>query len=122
MSRHVSPLGPQDVSVPVAGYFRHRLRSGSIAVGVRIHYGPPLDPVTGEVLDRSWRWMADVNGKPFADFDRIWPGCTGEPISEAEYHNYCARQRWAREHAPESSYAEPGRKMDPFSAATPLPF
>jgi len=112
----------QDVSKPEAGYFRFRLSGRSVAVGVRIHYGPPIDPVTGEVLDRSWRWQADVNGEPYADFDRIWPGCTGEPISEADYTTYCNRQRWAREHAPDSSYAEPGRKRDPLSTQEPLQF
>ncbi|MDE2436460.1 MAG: hypothetical protein KGM49_09385 [Sphingomonadales bacterium] len=112
----------QDVSRPQEGFYRHRLSGRSVVVGVRIHYGPPLDPVTGEELDRSWRWQSEVNGDPYADFDRIWPGCTGDPITEAEYRNYCNRQRWAREHAPESSYAEPGRRHDPLSSATPLPF
>lgn len=111
-----------DVSCPVAGFFRHRLRGGAVKVGIRIHYGPPLDPITGEELDRSWRWMSDVNGEPYGDFDRVWPGCTGEPISEAEYRTYCERQRWARENAPNSSYAEPGRKRDPLSLNEPLPF
>ena len=112
----------QDVSTPCAGFFRHRLRGGSIIVGVRIHYGPPLDPVTGEELDRSWRWMASVNGEPFADFDWVWPGCAGSPITEAEYRDYCNRQTWAREHAPASAYAEPGRKHDPLSANALMPF
>ena len=112
----------QDVSKPVAGFFRHRLRSGSIMVGIRIHYGPPLDPVTGEVLDRSWRWMADVNGEPFADFDWVWPGCTGQPISEAEYGAYCRRKKWAEQNAPDSAYAQQGKRWDPLSASELLPF
>lgn len=112
----------QDVSRPVAGFFRHRLRSGGVAVGVRIHYGPPLDPVTGEELDRSWRWMADINGEPFDDFDRVWPGCTGDPISEAQYRSYCAQQDWARENAPGSAWADPHLRVDPLSRSTPLQF
>ena len=111
-----------DVSTPKAGFFRHRLSSQSVAVGVRIHFGPPLDPVTGEELDRSWRWQADVNGEPFDDFDRIWPACLAEPISEADYLIFCKRQDWARENAPDSSYAKPGRKYDPLSTTQPLPF
>lgn len=111
-----------DVTEPVAGFYRYRLRSQSVRVGVRIYYGPPLDPVTGEVLDRSWRWQADVNGEPFADFDRIWPDCTGEPITEADYQTFCARQTWARQNAPDSSHAEPGRRHDPLSTKTLLPF
>jgi hypothetical protein len=110
-----------DVSVPVAGFYRYRLGSGTIAGGVRIWYGPPLDPVTGEELDRSWRWQADFNGEPI-DFDRCWPACTGDPITEVEYRRYCSRQNWARQHAPDSAYAEPGRRHDPLSAQAPLPF
>ncbi|MDR2857260.1 MAG: hypothetical protein LBV50_05370 [Novosphingobium sp.] len=115
-------MGGIDVTTPQAGFYRTRLTRGSVRVGVRLHHGPPLDPVTGEVLDRSWRWMADVNGEPFADFDRIWPACAGEPISEQEYRRYCARQDWARDQAPDSAYARPGRRLDPLSTTSPLPF
>lgn len=120
--RAVAVAGATDVSRPVAGLFRTKLSSRSVAVGVRIHYGPPLDPVTGEELDRSWRWQAEVNGEPYGDFDRVWPACAGEPISEQRYREYCERQRWARENAPNSSHAEPGRPHDPLSTDTLLPF
>lgn len=111
----------QDISTPTAGFFRHRLRSGSVDVGVRIWNGPPADPVTGELLDRSWRWQALVNGEPI-DFDRVWPGCAGDPITEAEYRRFCARQDWARKQAPDSAYAQPSRKIDLLSPTHPLPF
>lgn len=117
----VSVSGAQDVSEPVEGFFRHRLRSGAVRVGVRIFHGPPLDPITGEELDRSWRWQAEVNGEP-AEIDRVWPQCTGEPISEAEYRRYCDLQKWAREQAPDSAYADPSRRIDPLSTDNPLPF
>lgn len=109
-------------STPYAGFYRVRLSSGSVRVGVRLHYSPPLDPVTGEVLDRSWRWQAEVNGHPYDDFDRVWPMCAAEPITEIDYQRYCQRQGWARENAPRSSYAEPGRRRDPLSTVEPLPF
>jgi hypothetical protein len=114
--------GSVDVSTPVAGFFRHRLRSGSVAAGLRIWFGAPLDPVTGEMLDRSPRWQADVNGTYFDDWNRIWPNCVGEPISEAEYRRYCAQQAWAQTNAPESAFAAPGRKIDRLSTSTPMPF
>ena len=120
--RAVAVAGATDVSLPVAGFFRHKLRSGGVVVGVRIYFDQPIDPVTGERLDRSYRWQADVNGEPFGDFDRVWPGCTGEPISEAEYEDYCARLRWAREHAPDSAFANPTRPYDPLSSDEVLPF
>jgi hypothetical protein len=113
--------GATDVTKPVEGYFRFKLRSGGVYGGVRIFYGPPLDPVTGEELDRSWRWQALFNDEPI-DFDTVWPGCTGQPLSEAEYRTYCARQRWAREHAGQSAYADPKRRLDLLNTQNPLPF
>lgn len=85
----------QDISQPVAGFFRFKLGGGSVAGGVRIWFGPPHDPVTGEELDRSWRWQAHFNGEP-VDFDRVWPACTGEPITQIDYSRLCARTEWAR--------------------------
>ncbi len=110
-----------DVSTPVAGFYRCKLVSGGVRGGVRIWFGQPLDPVTGEELDRSLRWQALFDGEP-VDLDRVWPGCAGDPITEDEYHRYVARARWARENAPDSAYASPRRKVDLLSAKTPLPF
>lgn len=119
--RPLAPATGADVSTPVAGFYRHRLRSGSVIGGVRIWYGPPHDPDTGEVMDRGYRWQAEFDGDP-VDFDQVWPGCTGSPISEAEYRALVARREWARKNAPDSSYAKVGRKIDPLSLAEPLPF
>lgn len=113
--------GAQDVSEPTAGFFRLRLARETVRGGVRIWFGPPHDPDTGEEMDRAWRWQAEFNGEPI-DFDRVWPNCAGDPITETEYRRYCARVDWAREHAPESAYAERGARIDPLSTATPLPF
>lgn len=117
----VSVDGAVEIAAPVAGFYRHKLRSGSIAGGVRLFYGPPRDPVTGEELDRSWRWQAEFNGQP-VDFDQVWPACAGAPITAAEYQTYIARQRWAEENAPDSAYADPRRKYNSLSASTPLDF
>jgi hypothetical protein len=109
------------IDQPVAGFFRHKLNGRGVAGGVRIWFGPPLDPVTGEVLDRSWRWQAQFNGDA-VDFDEVWPRCTGEPISAEDYQRYIARQAWAQEKAPNSAYADPRRRHDPLSTKSPLPF
>ena len=106
---------------PVAGFYRYRLRSGSVIGGVRIWYGPPLDPETGEELDRGWRWQAQFDGEP-VDLDRVWPTGAGNPITEAEYRALVARRAWARKNAPQSAYANVGRKIDPLSIHEPLPF
>lgn len=110
-----------DVSKPAEGWFRFRFGGGTVYGGVRIWYGPPHDPVTGEELDRSWRWQAAFNGES-VDFDRVWPTCAGDPISEQEYRRYCARVEWARRQAPDSAFAERGRKIDLLSINEPLPF
>lgn len=110
-----------DVTTPVAGFYRMRLRSGGVRGGVRLYYGPPLDPVTGEELDRGWRWQAEFDGYEI-EFERVWPQCTGDPITEQEYGGYCRRRRWAEQNAPDSAYADPMRKLDLLSSDEALPF
>ena len=122
--QHVRPVhvaGAVDVETPVAGYYRLRLSGGSVRGGVKLFFGPPNDPITGEELDRGWRWQAFFNDEPI-DFNRVWPNCAGDPISEADYRRMCRRVAWAQEHAPDSAYAQTGRKFDHLSAASPLPF
>ena len=122
--REVRPVhveGAADIAEPVAGFFRMRLIQGSVRGGVHIWNGPPHDPVTGEELDRSWRWQATFNGEAI-DFDVVWPRCVGDPITEQDHERYIARVRWARINAPDSAYAERGRRIDPLSTNEPLPF
>lgn len=104
---------------PKAGFFKMQLRSGARPVGVCIWHGAPLDPVTGEELDRSHRWQAMVNDRPI-DLDRVWPQCAGEEISLAEYQRLSATEKWARENAPNSSAADPRKKVDWLQDPMPL--
>lgn len=113
--------GAVDVSEPVAGFYRHRLRAGSVIGGVKIWFGAPHDPVTGEEMDRSHRWQALFDDE-YVEFDRVWPACTGDQITEQQYRDLVARREWARQHAPDSSYAVIGRRRDPLSRSEPLPF
>lgn len=108
-----------DPDLPVAGFYRFRMRSGGALCGVRIWHGAPLDPVTGEELDRSPRWQALVNDDP-VEIERVWPRCAADPITDAEYRHYCRTQTWAQQHAPDSALADPRRKADPLT--TPLLF
>lgn len=110
-----------DVTTPVAGYYRCRLVSGGVKGGVRLWHGPPHDPVTGEELDRSWRWQAEFDGE-YIDLDRVWPGCAGDPITETEYRRYVSRRRWAESHAPETPYAQRNKRIDLLDPTTPLDF
>lgn len=99
---HLAPVTDE----PIAGFYRAKLVRGGPWVAVRIWHGPPLDPDTGEELDRSWRWQAERNGEP-CEVWRVWPYCAGEPIDKAE-HDYLLQVRdWAVQHAPETPEAAP---------------
>jgi len=105
-----------DASTPTEGFYRMRLRSGAVPCGVRIWYGPPFDPDTGEEMDRSWRWQAEANGDS-VDIDDVWPPRRGfTAIDETEYRLLCKRTEWAREHAPDSAIADARRRNDPLTA------
>jgi len=108
-----------DPDTPVAGFYKMKLRSGAMHVGVKIWFGPPLDPIDGTELDRSHRWQAEVNGRPF-DLLRAWPSCAKEPSNEGEYRYLTSLQAWGEEHAPDSPQANPTRRVDLLTA--PLPF
>lgn len=107
------------VEVPTAGYYRTRLRSGGVYVGVRIWYGQPLDPETGGEMDRSLRWQAMCNGR-YIDLDRVWPKCGREPIDEAEYRYLARLQAWGEENAPDSPQANPYKAIDLRTAPIPI--
>lgn len=115
--RRAAPAGYQgfDPDTPIAGFYRARLRSGAVYVGVRIWFGPPKDPVTGEELDRSHRWQAEANGQ-YIDLERVWPRCADEPINASEYAYLMTRQRWAEDNAPDSAMADPTRRVDPLQS------
>lgn len=108
-----------DPDQPIEGYYRMRLKMGGAFVGVRIWYGAPLDPETGEEMDRSWRWQALVNDE-HVPLERCWPKCGSDPIGEADYQYLAKLQSWARTNAPESSIADPRRLAHPLD--NPLPF
>ena len=113
--------GALGAEVPTAGFYRHKLRGGSIPVAVKVWHGAPLDPVTGEELDRGWRWQATADGEPIP-LDDVWPECGKRPITEVEYAAAIKRRAWAQKAAPASSYAIPGKRYDPLSRDEPLPF
>lgn len=108
-----------DEGTPEAGFYKMSLRSGGVLVGVRIWHGAPLDPLTGDELDRGWRWQAEVNGT-YIEVDLVWPRCAGRFISEAEYQHLCGVQSWAKENAPATAFANPMRKVDPLASVLPF--
>jgi len=111
-----------DTETPVAGFYRVRLGADTVAIGIRIWFGAPLDPVTGEEMDRGWRWQAQCDDGSLIDLERVWPACARRPISEADFRMREGRRRWAQRAAPDSAYANRGQKYDPLSSDNPLPF
>lgn len=116
---HVDRGPAISVEEPVEGLFAMRLRRDGVKVAIRIWFGPPLEPWTGEIMDRAPRWQAQANGR-YIDFDRVWPACTKSPIDRREYDHLIATERWAQDHALDSALADPRRRIDPLSI--PMPF
>lgn len=110
--------GGYDPDVPEPGYYRFRLRSGAVAVGVHIFYGQTLDPETGEPLER-WGWKAAINGER-VPVERVWPQCAASPIGKAEHDYLISLQEWGRVHDPDGPQANPTQRVDLLTA--PLPF
>ena len=100
---------------PVAGFYRGKLRSKGALCGFRIWHGLPLDPITGEEMDRSPRWQAHANGE-YVEIDDVWPYGAQLIITEREYNKFCQQQTWARQYAPDSALADPKRKSNHLSS------
>lgn len=99
---------PLRVDVPVAGHYRVKLAKGAVWSPVKLWFGPPLDPVTGEELDRSPRWQALVRGKLWErGVLDLWAWCAGQPIGENEYEYLMAIHRHASAHEPDMPEASP---------------
>lgn len=113
-----APAEGFDPDAPIAGYYRMRLRSGGVFVAIRVWFGQPQDPLTGETMDRSLRWQATANGKPI-DLDRVWPQCADNPIDQAEARHLIKLQRWGQ-NTGHAALADPTRRVD--HTTTPLMF
>ena len=117
-----------DTETPVAGFYLVRLGADTVALGVRIWNGPPINHEAGDapeaepVLDRSYRWQAQLDTGELIDLERVWPACARRPISEADFRMREGRRRWAQKAAPDSAYANRGQKYDPLNSNEPMPF
>ena len=67
-SRKGKPAAPRgrsfDADEPVAGFYTTRLAKDGPPVALHFWQGPPLDPDTGEPLDRAPVWHCLMNGEP----------------------------------------------------------
>jgi hypothetical protein len=112
---------PLDANQPQACFFKMRLVKDGAFVAGRIWYGPPADPVTGETLDRSWRWQAEFNGvigDPIAL--HVWPHCANHELTEDDYRYLCDKAGHAKENLPDSPEANPRRAINWNKVDIPL--
>lgn len=115
-ARHAAPA--RSVDQPEPGFFTLRLVKGGPKVPARIIHAPATDPLTGETLDRSYWWSAEISGKPAGEPSmqptdevmRIW--LFGEPITEADYRYEVADMDWCLAHAPAEPKANPRQRID----------
>lgn len=115
----------------VEGYYLiQRRRARRVDIPVRIWFGAPLDPETGEEMERSHRWQIEIAGVPFdeplafggitfAAVTDFWPACACEPIDRTDYIFRIERAAWAQEHDPQDALGTPGGKINPMSARLP---
>lgn len=101
------------------GYYETRLIKGGPPVGVRITYGPPVDPLTGEEMDRSWRYRVFVQGKERPDdgearwLDFLWNvAICADRIDEDRYNYLVATHEWEVEYRPDLPAASPRQVVD----------
>ena len=62
---------------PISGYYRAKLTRGGVWVPIKI-FRRASQP------DRSEMWIAIRDGE-FVDVFDVWPGCSGQRITEAEF-------------------------------------
>lgn len=104
---------------PISGTYKMKLVKGGPWVPVRVWYGPSHDPLTGELMDRSYHWQAQIDGGEHEDaLRRAWPYCAGNAISEAEYSYMRDVGLWAKDYAPEQPEASPRKKINLNSLPT----
>lgn len=125
---------------PIPHFFRVQLVKQGSPCGFKIWYGEPLDPVTGEPLDRSPRWQAELNGEsvdPFIiviDFafplgepdypymgERCHPLIKGEEITQDEYNYLVALHNHAVQYDPTMPEADPRKPVNLREMAPVLP-
>jgi hypothetical protein len=76
-------LEPHRTWPPTEGYYETKGPNGQW-LPIKISFEAARDPETGEILDRSPMWVADVNGVS-CDVSTVWPECSGRKITRDQY-------------------------------------
>ena len=100
------------------GTYKLRLVKGGPFVAAELCYGPPCDPITGEELDRSWRWSVLLNGEsytpddPRLSDDMVWRVAASRMTTRADHNHMVRVARWCGGSAPGLPEANPRRSVD----------
>lgn len=105
---------------PQPGFYKTRLVRGGPWVAGRIYEIPPLDPDTGELLDRPVMLAGEIGGAE-VQIDEAWLKLMGNPIGEAEYRYLSSVAQWAGAYDPNSPEANPRSAVDLRQMAAILP-
>jgi hypothetical protein len=112
-------------------YLIQSSRGKRVDVPVHVWFGGPLDPETGEELDRSPRWQIQIGFQLLEevpmrvgavwinDITDVWPMCMRWPIEEAEYRYRLERASWAGNYDPMDPHGEIGGRIDPMTCRLP---
>jgi hypothetical protein len=112
------------------GFYRWERRD-HVPVPVRVWFGQPRDPLTGELLDRAWRWQFEFNGMPLETYaaalrgdaeellGAFWPRAAKHEIAKSEYDYLLATVEHAREHDSSSPFSTTRGRVDLLSAGIP---
>jgi hypothetical protein len=110
----------------IAGYYLLQLANRA-ALPVRVWFGPPLDPETGEELERAHRWQIQIGFQLledapmrigeiwFNDITDVWPVAAKVEIDEAEWRFRLERAEWASSYDPNDAMGNLGRRFDPMT-------
>jgi hypothetical protein len=86
------------IGEPSPGFYRMKRVKGGVWVPVLIYRPCPLDPYTGEPLQRWYHLRALVDGQEEVRPLTVWTRL--HPISCAEYLFLVGLHAWARDYAP----------------------
>lgn len=114
------------------GFFLiRRDRQSQVPLPVRIWWGAPIDPETGDELDRSPRWQVMIAGQLVDEeplqvgrsvircLSDFWPVCSQHEIDQAQYQYRIDLARWAGEHDPNDPHGDTAAKIDPLTVSLP---
>lgn len=116
----------------IEGFYLIRMdRSRRVSIPVRIWFGAPADPETGEDLDRSHRWQIQIGfqlledeplrigGVTIEHLSDVWPTCARNPIDEVDWRYRLERAEWAARNDDSDPFSQLGGRIDPMTCALP---